>query len=398
MLLVLALASLAFPAFVVPCLVSYSYKTGHVVGTAIALGIALGVVALAINHDLQGDLSRYIMFTDSCKGIPISSLGTSRYSEFPLAALFFWLLANSCGPYALSFFVAFAVYSCLSYIVLDFARSQRLGLSRAMLGMAAMLCTVSLLGSVNSVRSTLALSIGFLGLYLDVYRGKRLPLLVPLYVVPILIHVIGLVCLAIRIALPLARRHPLAAAVTCALGLPLALLAAQNFHLVIPFTGMDVSEVLVSYSEWNDTGWAAAVANSPLQRVQRFINVLIIGQLLVVCYPQAIKGPARTPVGDLFACLLMCGCLTIGIDLLITSDVYLRLAYVVEPMLAVLALPRLFPRESGNARPGISVFGAVFLVLLVGLLAVHLRFLMADSAAPYVGAHLLFGIFPLLVG
>ena len=165
MAILLILTSLLFPLPSIPFVLGYFWRTKRPVVCAIALGAAFGAIAVSLDVESQGDLYRYIATASEYSGRPLDYVVLGRYSDSPVASLFFWITANTVGADSLPFVVGFIVFTSASYIIFDYCARNDFAFRSICIAILAALFSISLFGSVSAVRSSLAMSLGVLALY-----------------------------------------------------------------------------------------------------------------------------------------------------------------------------------------------------------------------------------------
>lgn len=391
--IILSVSSLLFPLATIPFILGFYSKTHKVLPCALALGVAFGSAAVSMEVIAQGDLYRYISATASYKDEPIEYIFTSKYSDSLLAALFFWLVANSIGPEALPFFVGMIVYGSLSYIILDFAKSEYLSATATCAAIVGMIFVTSFYGSVSSVRSSLAMCIGLGAIYRDAYKGKINFFTILLYIIPCYVHSAGFCILAVRILGTLFKSHPIAAGIISGVSLPILMQLSSYIASIVPILG-NIMNTIIDYSTWTDTGWAAEVASSPFQRVLRLANCFLIALLAIGCAIFLRRKNPETGRVDMFVRIILIGlCMTFGIAIFITSDVYLRFAYFFESLGILIFVSKTSYLLNGKASRNIIYLIAILIIVIsIMLVALYMFQIRATVDIPSLLCAFLFGI------
>ncbi len=401
MAILLILTSLLFPLPSIPFVLGYFWRTKRPVVCAIALGAAFGAIAVSLDVESQGDLYRYIATASEYSGRPLDYVVLGRYSDSPVASLFFWITANTVGADSLPFVVGFIVFTSASYIIFDYCARNDFAFRSICIAILAALFSISLFGSVSAVRSSLAMSLGVLALYRDASRGKLNLLTVALYLLPCFIHTVGALVICVRLLSLLFGRKPALAGILSVFALPAVLSVAGLISSNVPLLA-GAMDTLTYYDSWTETGWAAEVLSSSFQQMLRFTNSILLLILIITCRSILIQSRIRADrMAKVFTSSVLIGiCMTLGIAIFIASDVYLRTAYFFEPLGIMLAIDS--HAKSGAHEPG-KVLGKTLtryaLVALSSALFLLYLFQMASSCSvSSILCALLFGVIPRAIG
>lgn len=395
---VLLLLSLFFPLLTIPIVVWYSSKQHKVLACSIIIGIACGLVAYSVDVSVYGDLARYIISADTYSNQTIDSIFTGAYSDYPLSACFFWLIANTAGASTLPFYMGLIIYGIMSYIVLDYCEHHGNNHWMTSLAILGMFCIISPFGSVSSVRSSLAVVLVVLAYYLEFYRGIGLIKAAIFYIASCFIHDLGLLLLLMRIVFTLTKSRFYIAAIIALFAIPLALYILTNFNFVGSLQDTSITGSLLGYTG-EARGWAAEVLSSRFQYVLRILNLTLMISMGLICINELQNQQSKEQ--RFIECVLFGLLLSCGFAVFIASDVYLRLAYFYEALGLLIVINRTNRNTASDVQDlrilRFNILGTCIAINILGLFALYNFQLNASVDLLSFFKGLLFGITSILI-
>ena len=339
---ILLISSLLYP-FIVPIIIVLNGKFKvSTIGISIIAGIGLATISLGLKNTgaLSGDLVAYsetsMQMGNGSLADAFTLAAQEKYQDYYLAVIWLWLVgryANTCLIPALGAFIEYAV---LTYMLVDYSKHKDWNYDKLLISVISFICLVAYYFSVSSVRSTPALSISMLALYLDYVRNKRYPWIPLLYIIPCFIHVAGILAIAFRVALILFNKHPKLAFFVMGGSLVAAYRTAILLDPIATSIGLgNLSTKIVRYVNWTSTGWAGVVSSSRYYKVLKYTNILtcvVLASIIFVAQSIQKNQDNIDETDERLITLSLCGIgFTLGIAAIITVPSYLRFTYIFYP-------------------------------------------------------------------
>lgn len=372
----------------------------HPLSLAIIFGLMMGGLGFGLyNTSEYSDLTRFMEQAMLTQGLTIreseSLFVNSHISDSPLAVLWFWTIGQSGNAQLYPASIAFLEYTCLAYMVTDYAMSVKVPRRQYAILLLFLIISTPLFDSVNSVRSTPALALGTLAMYLECYKRRHYLIAVLFYCCAPLIHSVGFIVLPIRLLCEVAKRSWRIAVASAFLLLPGAFAVSGILNPLFVKLGFNVMSKLQTYvgGDASTSDYAAHVASTKFLIVRKWITFALMATSAYMAW-QAQKsessreGRAINELGSLTAAISM------SFALIVAVPSYARFAYVAVPFTGIsylnsLAIPR--SKDKGVVRNSHTVSKLIYQCLFAAytaLMCVNM-YRRVDIAA--FSAHILFG-------
>lgn len=388
-------AAVLFPLPVLPWIIGYGLKVRRAASTSLLIGLCMAVICLGLRHSaegtaFEGDISRYATYVDVYCGkglFEAFSLPSDPFESYPLTTLWFWLVSQTGYDYSIQASAAFVNYSIISYCWLDYSNREGFSHRRTLISAGLIVCAFPLFYSLSALRSTTALLLQALAVYLELYRGERNAAIIPLYVLPCLLHSTCYLVLIVRLIYQLFRESPRFVFFSGVVSIPLALAFSSVLSPLFSAFNVNIIDMLSAYSDY--TGTHADASSSALYYlVLKIVNIVFIF-LLLVDWGEKIRSLRQnhlsSPTLNVSKFhLAMLGFIT-GLAVFIQADSYLRFTYAVFPFAVLLFVSDWFGTDvpGGTAVGNRKVMKGGYLCVLLSLLALHLfafiRFVQLDE-------------------
>ncbi len=384
MMIILIFAAVLFPLPALPWIIGYGVKTRHITSASLLIGLCMAVICLGLRHSaegtaFEGDISRYATYVDVYCGKSLFeafTLPSDPFESYPLSTLWFWLVSQTGYDYSIQASAAFVNYSIIGYCWLDYSNREGYSCRRTLISAALIVCVFPLFYSLSALRSTTALLLQSLAIYLELYRGKRNVVTISLYVLPCFLHSTCYLVLIVRMIYQLFRESPRFVFFGGVVSIPLALAFSSALSPLFSAFNVNIIDMLSAYSEY--TGTHADASSSALYyQVLKIVNIVFI-LMLLVDWGGKIRSLKRnrlnSPTSNVSKFYLsMLGFIT-GLALFIQADSYLRFTYAVFPFAVLLFVSDWFGTDEPRATAavnGAAIKGG-YLCALLSLLALHL--------------------------
>lgn len=187
------------PLFSTPLFLLDYWQRRKPVFSAFMLALVMGYIAFYAESKYIGDLERYMEMLSSYRDIPFIQCFDRIYSRLYVMDIIFWLCAKFSNPRMFVSVAAFILYFIVFYITFDFSKQSSLGKDNSRFLFLILVFMLPFYYFLSSTRSSLALIVGILAIYQDVYKNNKKPLVFILYVIPIMIHQASVVILLLRL-------------------------------------------------------------------------------------------------------------------------------------------------------------------------------------------------------
>lgn len=202
MSVVITILFLCVPFIAIPLLIiGIILDKKHNVIYGILLALLLAIIAYNFNPNEMQDLYRYYYEMD----VFYSNIDFDRYMEdaFDNTKIVFkalQFLFSQIGNFRLlPFFITFIGYSITFYIILDYSKIKKINPYITLFTIMIFMCTFYHINFMSGLAQYLAMTIAFLGFYLEFVKKKKKIIYKLLYVIPIFIHISMIIVLAFRI-------------------------------------------------------------------------------------------------------------------------------------------------------------------------------------------------------
>lgn len=358
--------------------------------TAVAIGMLFGILASCIDTVVQSDLDRYASLIDSFRGLTLleaANMGGS-YSGQIVYTLIFWLLANLRLGFLLNFIVGFVAYSVPTYILFDYCLREKTDRWHALIILCSYIVLVPFFNMISYVRSTLAFSIVLLAAYLDLYRGKKSPIIYILYISAPLLHYSTLPIVALSFVAKAHIRSSILYLFGALIITIVPIVVAIQPVISLVFGGIPGLSIIASaanrlalYVRSTGDVWAIASQNSSLISGYRF---LYMGMSLLGLFMYG-RLDGKEKIAPFYRLIFLWCLLTVSVGLFITFDVFFRYAMP----LAVLVL--LIKGEQLKGYFGLIVNSA-FAIMIIASGFVQIAYLAGMVDVTYFAYHFLLGV------
>ena len=345
-------------------------KEQSAVPPALLIGLTMGVFAMGYVHNGEGDITRYASYALSLSDVGLSDALSSsyRYADYPLASIWFWLIGQVGSPELLKFSIVFPQYAIASFVIIDYSKENDFTTRQLVAALLLLLLFNPLFNVMSAVRSTPALALLLLAVYLDLYKGVRTIWLLALYIAAVFLHSVAYAVVGLRLLFQLFRKTPLLCALFAALAIP----AMPMLDVVLsPLSGIlnvDLHGKLDFYSSW-ETGYAATVASSSFYQLLRGVHAAM-GLLCMILLIVFLHGRHRVIMEqkeERLAQFAIAGiAFTLGILAFIQVPSYLRLSYFLYPLIICLIVH--YAASHTENRTGFVRLSLVVLVVLCCIL------------------------------
>jgi len=408
MALLIAALALLFPLFGFIALVLNFSKSTNPVTYGLLIGVCMSGIAFGlINTSEYSDLARFMDQAMLTQGLsPQQSLdlfSRSHISDTPLAIMWFWLVGQTGIAQLYPASIAFVEYAIIGYIFTDYAVSARFKRGQYLFLLGVLAVTLPLFDSVGSVRSTPALALAILAIYLEYCKSIKHPLVYTLYIIPIFIHSIGFIAIPLRLLCVLGGSRATLAIVCSALMLPAAYALSSVLDPVFSSWGFSVMSRVQTYVAGGESEYAQHVAEGTFFQIKKYLAIAL--GLVSAFIMLRVKGRYGTHSDDVNARLSLIGGLLCGLiasfAVVVVVPSYARFLYTALPICALCvvgARMKYGKWQLPGAEAGIYVISQVlFWVLIVAMFALSMFELTRRISMSGLLAHVLLGYFGYLI-
>lgn len=153
------------------------------------LCFSLTVLAYQLVPTKDMDLFRYYEMLETLKGKTLQeTFSDFQYNKTPITAVWFWVVAKSGCYNLINTVPAFITILCFGYMLIDSIKTKNNRLCDVSLSILFVLGFVNIVVILTTVRYPLAISLVSLGMYLEIYKGKKVKDVAWLYLLGFLIH------------------------------------------------------------------------------------------------------------------------------------------------------------------------------------------------------------------
>ncbi len=181
------------------------------------IGLTFGLIGYSFVTNRAVDINRYFSTLDGIREIPVWQALNWTDDGLFVKNLIFWIISQTGDNNLLPFCSLFLIYSIGSYIVID--SCERNGVTKVWLPLLMLIFLIPLYYTYSNVRNVTSFAMISLAVYRELIEKKKNLLTVMLYVLPIFIHLSGIVLVLFRISVIFIKKKPLLGFVI-AVGIP----------------------------------------------------------------------------------------------------------------------------------------------------------------------------------
>lgn len=396
---ILFLSTLLFPIPTLVAVISHFAKLRKAVPCALLAGVAMMIVCCGLRHVaegtlFEGDVSRYSDYVALYQGVSFwdaFQVAGSTFKSYPVTTIWFWAVSQTGYRYSLQASACFVNYSIAFYFLFDQAKKEKLSSGQITLGVVLMLSCLPLFYSTSALRSTPALILGMLAVYLEFAKRRRGVATLALYIVPCFIHSTAFLVPIARLLYQLLGKSFSKLMLCGLLSIPIVLAFSSALSGLFSIFNVNIVDMLMSYSDW--TGTHADASSSALYYTA--VKAVNVAFMVLLCLDNLCRSKGGTDSADDLTkfCVSMLGFL-ISLSLFVQADSYLRFTYAVYPLLVVPVVRSRFRSGSDKRRCGtVALSGldccakAAYVLCYAALFALHafafLRFVQLEEIARY---------------
>ncbi|ACV22263.1 hypothetical protein Shel_12350 [Slackia heliotrinireducens DSM 20476] len=360
-------------------------------------GIAFGLYSTSIYSDLTTYTNQAMQTSGLSLGQSFDLFSRTHINDTPLAIVWFWLIGQSGNAQLYPASIAFVEYSIIGYIFTDYSTTR--GYSRRQYALLLVLLIVSLplYNSVASVRSTPAMAIGLLGLYLVFVKEVKNPLVFSLFIVSILIHSVGFIFIPLVFLCQIGKNRPMIAVLLAIALLPVVFFSAYTLEPIFSYFGFSVVNKVQAYVGGSESEYALHVLSSDYLQVKKWTSIAWASVALVLqCHIAArfCKNDERFEHLVIIGIMLCANVVSFGI--LITVPSYARFLYTAVPISILVVTGAILNTSITNDFERGGFWGLVtvlFFVLSLAVIVVALYDVPRRIAIGLLMNHVLLGFF-----
>lgn len=204
MSLIITILCLTIPLIsIIAIIVGIVFDKKHRILYGILIALILAVVAYNFTPKEEQDLYRYYLEMNSYyKNIDIDRYLSEAFNNTKIIfKALQYTFAQIGNNRLLPFVITFISYSIVFCIILDYAKMKNINKYVTITIIAIFMCVFYHINFISGLAQFFAISIGFLGFYLEYVKNKKGWIYKLLYVIPIFIHISTIFMLAIRVLL-----------------------------------------------------------------------------------------------------------------------------------------------------------------------------------------------------
>lgn len=288
-----------------------------------------------------GDLTTYAAEIQKYNGISLEQTQNLKYAGYPVASFAFWIIGQTGNPHLIQALNGFVEYSILSYLLLDYCKTNHVPDKKIVICILLMLAFIPLYSSIAAIRSTPALALGTLALYRDVYKKERGILTIAFYLLPFFIHAAGLSMIAVRAIAFIFKKQLFLIFIVGLSALPVLIVCGNALTWVFASYEVNPMEMLLQYTGSSSVGWAATVSDSLFYQLFRILNiafiVFIVFDIMVSEYFKMSRSGSKTHQGsfELLGVLLAGLGLVMSFCIFMVDPSFMRYSYAIYPFVVL---------------------------------------------------------------
>ena len=381
------------PLFSIP-LIAYDYKSSKkIIRTSIWVALVMAYIAYYAQAINQGDIETYTSWLELYRGIPLHQCFDKIYDGLYAMDLFFWIMARLPNERLLVSTVAFVLFFLDSYMVLRFFKDRSLKGNTCGRVLVSVLLIIPFYYYISAMRSSIALTLAFFGVFLELYCKKKLRYAIPFYILAIMTHRSAVVIVLIRIGMIVFKKRKwlyglLLGSVVALLGTgKLQILANLGLKGVIGET-LDKALEYSSLGAQSQDSWQIMVSNSFSAKIWLIYFSAILIALLILAVRRVKEVDKSTKQYHSFCIVII---MTVLGMMFFPNRIYLRYLAASIGFFAGFAYEMLL-NSQGDSRIKKQRCIVIYAIVMVGfILQMYNMFLSIDSA--FFFKHVLRGFF-----
>lgn len=301
----------------------------------------------------------------------------ANIKDLPLSIFFLWSVGHIGDMHLIPSITAFFQYFVIAFILFDYIKEVKLKIISLFIFTIIVFSTVYYYGALNAIRSTIALSFGLLVLYLDVAKKVNKFVVYPLYLLPFLMHSIGLLPLVFRIIFPITKKYPKSVFVLSLASI--AILYAIS-PLVSGISVLSFLEKVTTYIE-DESEWSYVASTGTKWVLLKVLNIFFMIDSVALLFGfksyfetnQSFSSVVQTEKEEILWCTSIAGFgLMLAVALMVSVPSYLRFSYIIYPIstMYILKYYLIYKRDSvlREQMGGAFLLGIILLLLLLVVL------------------------------